>query len=87
MAHPQIYAGTPDQLTKQISTLPGTTKYRATLIPEEPELKSHTQEEIAQANQRMRSHIVDLENAVGLDNEQIDADLVRAYADTHEELK
>ncbi len=68
MAQPQIYAGTPEQIAKQIGTLPRTTKYRATLIPVETEPEKHTQEEIAQANQRLRSHIVDLGNAKGLDN-------------------
>ena len=85
MAQPQIYAGTPEQIAKQIGTLPRTTKYRATLIPDETEPKNYTQEEITLANQRLRSRIVDLGNAKGLDNAQIDADLVRVYADTHEE--
>ncbi len=52
MANTQSYTGTPEQIAKQIGILPRTTKYRATLIPEETEPKKHTQEEIALANQR-----------------------------------
>lgn len=87
MANTQFYTGTPEQIAKQIGILPRTTKYRATLIPEETEPKKHSQEEIALANQRLRSHIVEVGNAGGLNNDQIDADLVRVYADTHEEPK
>jgi hypothetical protein len=43
-------------------------------------------EEIAQANARLREHMVDLGHAVGCDNEQIDADLAREYGDDHADL-
>lgn len=48
--------------------------------PPEPMLAD---DEIARANARLRQHIVDLGVAVGCENEQIDADLARAYGNDH----
>ena len=36
MAQAQTYEGTPSQLAEQLLTLPGSQKYRMTLISEEP---------------------------------------------------
>ena len=36
MAQVQIYEGTPEQLVKQLSKLPGTRKYKITVTPDEP---------------------------------------------------
>ena len=45
-----------------------------------------TQQEIDEANRRLRECIVDLGYATGTDNESIDADLAREYGDNHEDL-
>jgi len=45
-----------------------------------------TPEEIAAANKELFSHTSSLGYATGLDNEQIDADLAREYADDHKDL-
>jgi hypothetical protein len=42
-------------------------------------------EEIAQANARLREHMVDVGHPLGCDNDQIDADLAREYGDDHAE--
>ena len=47
-------------------------------------LKTPSHEEIDAANDRLAKCIVDMGRAFGTDNEQIDADLAREYADTHE---
>jgi hypothetical protein len=46
-----------------------------------------TEAEIEEGRQRFERHFgeVSVPSAVGLDNEQIDADLAREYADRHEE--
>ena len=46
-----------------------------------------TEAEKRAARERFERHFgeIDLGNATGVDNEQIDADLAREYADTHEE--
>jgi hypothetical protein len=36
--------------------------------------------DVADANRRLRQHIIDFGHATGLDNDQIDADLARSYA-------
>ncbi len=36
MAHAQIHEGTPEQLVKQLSQLPGTRKYKITVTPDDP---------------------------------------------------
>jgi len=47
-----------------------------------------TQADIEEGRRRFERHFgeVSVPEAVGLDNEQIDADLAREYADNHEEL-
>jgi hypothetical protein len=47
---------------------------------------SKVSEERQKARERFESHFgeVDLGHPTGIDNEQIDEDLARAYADTHE---
>ena len=45
-----------------------------------------TEAEIAAANARLRACMVDLGRPLGCDNEQIDADLAREYADDHADL-
>jgi putative transcriptional regulator len=45
-----------------------------------------SEEEIEAANRRLEQTIVSLGYATGLDNEQIDADLARAYEDDHADL-
>ena len=47
-------------------------------------VKPPSREEIDAANDRLAKCIVDMGRAFGTDNEQIDADLAREYADTHE---
>jgi hypothetical protein len=42
-----------------------------------------TPEEITGANARLKRHMVSLGYPTGIDNEQIDADLGRAYSDPH----
>ena len=45
-----------------------------------------TKEEIDEANSRLKACRVDLGYATGIDNESIDRDLAREYADDHEDL-
>lgn len=50
-------------------------------------MQEHSEAELAAARARFERHfgVVDLGYPTGVDNEHIDADLAREYADTHEE--
>ncbi len=67
MAQAQTYEGTPEQLVKQLSKLPGTRKYKITVTPDEsptattskmitfgmfPQLQSLTEEDFKSAEWR-----------------------------------
>ena len=54
MGELQVYEGTPNQLAKQLRTLPVKQKYRMTLLPEEPdgEAMASLEAEVARMNSR-----------------------------------
>ena len=80
----------PDYLLKQLieaAEAAGTTPIewiQAHLPCSSTQSKGATREEIDEANSRLAKCIVNLGYPTGTDNEQIDADLAREYADTHE---
>ncbi len=49
-----------------------------------PPRREYTQEELQEADRHILACTVHAPYAVGADNESIDADLLRAYADDHE---
>ena len=62
------------------------TRWVANLLENQYRFFSTTHEEKQKARERFESHFgaVDLGHPTGIDNEQIDEDLARVYADTHE---
>jgi hypothetical protein len=58
----------------------------ADMLENQYRFSSKVSEERQKARERFESHFgeVDLGHPTGIDNEQIDEDLARAYADTHE---
>jgi hypothetical protein len=58
----------------------------ADMLENQYRFSSEVSEERQKARERFEAHFgeVDLGHPTGIDNEQIDEDLARAYADTHE---
>lgn len=71
-----ILEGTPEQLNALLGQLTAHKRYR---IVEAEDYNEPTPEAIAAADARLLRHSVRLSHAHGLNNEDIDADLVRAY--------
>ena len=62
------------------------TRWVADLLENQYRFSSNSREEEQKARERFESHFgqVDLGHPTGMDNERIDEDLARVYADTHE---
>ncbi|HZP83746.1 MAG TPA: hypothetical protein VFB21_19045 [Chthonomonadaceae bacterium] len=79
-----VIEGTGEELEAYLKRQP---KQRFRLIPLASEGKDRaaepSEEEIAQADAQLEAAIVSLGYATGTDNESLDADIAREYADDH----
>ena len=82
MARPQIFEGTPDELTEHLGVLPKAQRYRVTIVAEDSDGSALSDEEIASADAALEKTIVSSDHATGTDNEVIDADLALEYGGT-----
>jgi hypothetical protein len=82
MVQPQVIQGNREEITAYLQRL-GDRKNLILIVPAEESQREPTEEDIAAANARLRRHIVTSGSAGGLDNDSIDTDLAKEYADDH----
>ena len=82
MVQPQVVQGSSEEITAFLEHI-GDRKNLILIVPAQEIQREPNTDEVAEANARLRRHIVPSGSADGLDNAGIDIDLAKEYADDH----